>query len=78
MKPHRFDTVSFIAGLLFTALGLLFLIPQTPEQLVDMLLDSGAWFWPVLLVAIGLAVIIPAILPKAEVEPEAAEAIEAD
>jgi hypothetical protein len=78
MKPHRFDTVSFIAGLLFTALGLVFLIPQTPEQLIDMLLNSGAWFWPVLLVAIGLAVIIPALMPKAEEEPEVVEAIEAD
>ncbi len=73
MKPHRFDTVSFIAGLVFTALGLLFLIPQTPEQLIDVLLDSGAWFWPILLVVIGLAVIVPALLPRAEEEPEGVE-----
>ena len=74
MKTHRFDAVSFIAGLIFTALGLLFLIPQTPEQLVDVVLNSGAWFWPILLVVIGLAVIIPALLPKQEDEPEPIEA----
>jgi hypothetical protein len=74
MKSHRFDAVSFIAGLIFTALGLLFLIPQTPDQLVDMIMNSGSWFWPILLVAIGLAVIIPALLPKSDEEPEAIEA----
>ncbi len=74
MKTHRFDAVSFIAGLIFTAVGLLFLIPQTPEQLVDVVLNSGAWFWPILLVVIGLAVIVPALLPKREDEPEPSEA----
>ena len=73
MKTHRFDAVSFIAGLIFTAVGLLFLIPQTPEQLVDVVLNSGAWFWPILLVVIGLAVIVPALLPKREDEPEPSE-----
>ena len=68
MKTHRFDAVSFIAGLIFTGIGLLFLIPETPQQLIDFLVDSGAWFWPLALLVVGLAVIIPALLPKREEE----------
>jgi formate-dependent nitrite reductase membrane component NrfD len=64
MKTHRFDAVSFIAGLAFAFLGLLFLVPETPQQLIDVLLNSGAWFWPIALLVVGLAVIIPVLLPK--------------
>jgi hypothetical protein len=71
MKTHSFDAVSFIAGLAFAGLGLVFLIPQTPQQLIDALLNSGAWFWPIALLVVGLAVIVPVLLPKRD------EAIEA-
>ncbi|MEX1124659.1 MAG: hypothetical protein WEE53_03240 [Acidimicrobiia bacterium] len=64
MKTHTFDTVSFIAGLAFSIVGLLFLIPETPGQIVEVLLDSGAWFWPIALLVVGLAVIVPVLMPK--------------
>ncbi|HSO50451.1 MAG TPA: hypothetical protein VLS86_07875 [Acidimicrobiia bacterium] len=69
MKTHDFDAVSFIAGLAFTIIGLVFLIPQTPQEIIDVLLDSGAWFWPIALLVVGLAVIIPVLVPKKEEEP---------
>lgn len=75
MKTHAFDTVSFIAGLAFTIVGLLFLIPETPEQIVDVLLNSGAWFWPIALLVVGIAVIIPVLMPKKQ---EAIESNDSD
>jgi H+/Cl- antiporter ClcA len=73
MKTHTFDAVSFIAGLAFMLVGLVFLIPKTPEQIVDVLFNSGAWFWPIALLVVGLAVIIPAVLPKKQQEIEPGE-----
>jgi hypothetical protein len=68
MKTHSFDAVSFVAGLAFSIIGLLFLIPETPQQIIDVLLDSGAWFWPIALLVVGLAVIIPVLIPKKDDE----------
>jgi hypothetical protein len=68
MKTHNFDAVSFIAGLAFSIIGLLFLIPETPQQIIDVLLNSGAWFWPIALLVVGLAVIIPVLIPKKDDE----------
>jgi hypothetical protein len=33
-------------------------------DVVDVLTDLGGWFWPVLLLAIGVAVLLPVVLPK--------------
>jgi len=71
MKTHGFDAVSFIAGLAFAVLGLVFLVPDTPQELIDALLNSGAWFWPIVLLVVGLAVIVPVLLPKKEESIEA-------
>ena len=60
MKTHRFDPLSFITGLIATAIGLAFLIPEEPTDVIGLLDDFGAWFWPVLLVVVGIAIIIPA------------------
>jgi H+/Cl- antiporter ClcA len=73
MKTHRFDAVSFIAGLAFAILGLVFLVPDTPQEVIDVLLNSGAWFWPIALLVVGLAVIIPALLPKEDQQIEAGD-----
>lgn len=59
MKTHRFDALSFLSGFVITAIGLLFLIPQDPGDLIDFFGDVGSWFWPVLLLAIGAAVLVP-------------------
>jgi hypothetical protein len=64
MKTHRFDAVSFFSGLVITLLGLVFLIPQTPVDIVSALTDLGSWFWPAVLLVIGIAVLIPVFLPK--------------
>lgn len=74
MKTHRFDPISFVSGLVITLLGLAFLIPQTPVDVVDVLTDLGGWFWPVLLLAIGVAVLLPVVLPK----DKPTEALEAE
>lgn len=59
MKPHRFDTLSFVSGLIFTGFGLLFLIPTNTEDLFDAFVDVGSWAWPLILLAIGLAILAP-------------------
>jgi hypothetical protein len=67
MKPHRFDAISFVTGLVITLLGLVFLIPQTPVDIIDALTSLGGWFWPVLLLVIGIAILVPVFLPKEDV-----------
>jgi hypothetical protein len=61
MKPHRFDPLSFIAGLVIAGIGLAFLLPPDPTDVFSFFGDFGAWFWPVVLVVIGLAIIVPAL-----------------
>jgi hypothetical protein len=65
MKPHRFDAISFISGAVATALGLAFLIPQTPVGLIDMITSLGAWFWPAVLVVVGIAILVPVFASRA-------------
>jgi hypothetical protein len=64
MKTHRFDGVSFFSGLIITAIGLVFLIAPEPGDIFDVLGGLGSWFWPVLLLAIGIAVLVPALVPS--------------
>jgi formate-dependent nitrite reductase membrane component NrfD len=71
MKSHRFDAISFISGLVAALVGLVFLVPQTPVDLIDAVTSLGAWFWPVLLLVIGLAVLIPVFATKSAEEEEA-------
>ena len=51
MKTHRFDAISFVAGLVATVIGLLFMIPADPTELIDYIGDVGSWFWPAVLIA---------------------------
>lgn len=64
MKTHKFDGVSFFSGLVITAIGLLYLIADTPSDIFDAVGRLGNWFWPLLVLAIGIAVLIPALVPK--------------
>jgi hypothetical protein len=73
MKTHRFDALSFITGLLIMATGLLFLFVDEPSDMFDLLLSLGGWFWPVLLMAIGLAVLIPLTMPKSKPDDQTSE-----
>ena len=64
MKTHTFDGVSFFSGLFITAVGALFLIAQEPGDIIDALGGLGTWFWPLLFVIVGLAVLVPALMPS--------------
>lgn len=76
MKPHKFDTLSFVSGLVFTGFGLMFLIPNNTDDLVDVFVDVGGWAWPLVLLGIGLAIVVPVFFRNDDSEtgqPETAE-----
>lgn len=60
MKTHEFDVLSFLAGLFMTGIGLVFLLLADIGTIIGALTDAGAWFWPVLLIVVGIAVLLPA------------------
>ena len=66
MKTHRFDAVSFFSGLVITAIGLVFLLANEPGDIIDAIGGLGNWFWPLALLIIGVAVLVPALIPKKE------------
>lgn len=59
MKTHRFDPLSFIAGAIAVLIGLAFLLPADPTNIFDIVDEVGAWFWPAVLVLIGVAILAP-------------------
>lgn len=59
MKIHRFDALSFIAGLFITAIGLAFLLLPEVDDIIDFVTDAGSWFWPAVFIAVGVAVLAP-------------------
>lgn len=59
MKLHKFDSLSFIAGLVISLIGLAFLLLPEVSDIVDVLVGAGSWFWPVVLIAAGIAVLAP-------------------
>ena len=64
MKTHRFDGISFFSGLVITLLGLVFLIPNAPTDIIDAIGRLGSWFWPILFVAVGIGILIPVLMPS--------------
>ena len=54
MQRHDFDPIAFIFGVVFTGLGVLFMIGRLG------LLNHAQWVWPGLLVLLGLAVLVGA------------------
>jgi hypothetical protein len=64
--PRReFDHRSLIAGLLFTALGVLFMIDQATDVRIDM-----QWIWPLFLIGLGVAGMASASLKRRRRPPE--------
>ena len=61
MKMHKFDSLSFLAGLVITLIGLAFLLLPEVGDIVDVLTDAGAWFWPVVFIAAGIAILAPLV-----------------
>lgn len=68
MKLHKFDPLSFIFGVLIAATGLVFLVMPDAGGIVDLVTDFGSWFWPTVLIAIGLGVLAPLLGRKDEEE----------
>jgi hypothetical protein len=59
MKTHKFDAISFLAGLAITGIGLVFLLLPELGNIIDFFTDAGTWFWPVVFIAIGVAILVP-------------------
>ena len=59
MKMHKFDSLSFLAGLVTTLIGLAFLLLPEVGDIVDVFADAGTWFWPVVFIAAGVAILAP-------------------
>lgn len=75
MKRHSFDGLSFIAGLVFAGIGLAFLLAPDAFETVNIVVELGSWFWALVLIAIGVAVIAPAVARRNEDLPEEEEEI---
>jgi hypothetical protein len=54
MQRHDFDPIAFIFGVVFSGLGVLFMIGRLE------VLNHAQWLWPGLLVLLGLAVLVGA------------------
>jgi len=72
MNRHAFDPTSFVLGLAFASLGLLFLVGDRTAA------DIGwKWMWPVPLVILGLLFVISAtrrVIAQREVVAETVDA----
>ena len=60
MDKHRFDPISFVFGLAFVAVALLFVIPEDPWEIYFGGLSLG-WLWPLLVIAAGVALLVPVL-----------------
>lgn len=61
MKTHKFDPISFLAGMVIAAIGITFLLLPELGNIIDFFTDAGAWFWPIVLLAIGFAILMPVL-----------------
>lgn len=68
MKIHKFDGLSFLAGLIITIIGLAFLLLPDLGDIIDALTDAGTWFWPVLFLGIGVAILVPIVIRSPDAE----------
>lgn len=66
MERHRFDVLSFSFGVIYTLSGLIFLLPNTPFALVEMITVSLRWVWPAAVLVIGAAILVPLVRPRSD------------
>ena len=78
MKTHKFDTLSFVSGLVFTGFGLMFLIPNNTDDLIDVFVGVGSWAWPLVLLGIGIAIVVPVLIRSADSEEDQPEVARVD
>jgi hypothetical protein len=69
-RRHELDPISLTFGLLFTGLGLLFLIGQADQAL------RLKWVWPLLLLAIGAAILLDVTRGRDRNQPQAEPEVE--
>ena len=60
MYKHRFDPISFVFGLGFVALALLFTLPADPWDIYFGGVTLG-WVWPLVIIGAGVALLAPMI-----------------
>lgn len=75
MKPHKFDTISFLSGLVLAGFGLMFLIPKNTEDLINTVADMGSWAWPLILLGLGLALLVPLFVNMSRNDDDDAEEV---
>ena len=67
MEAHDLDVISLVFGIAFTGIGITFLAVP-----VDVTTVPWGWLWPVVLIALGAAVLVPVLRRRgspAAVEP---------
>lgn len=73
MYRHRIDPIALVFGAAFIAIALLVGLPEEPWTFIVNDLAIG-WLWPVLLIALGAAILIPSLRTRSETsgdtEPE--------
>lgn len=60
MKTHRFDPISFVFGIGFLALAALFALPIDAWSIYFDGISLG-WLWPMVVIAAGLALLVPLV-----------------
>jgi hypothetical protein len=69
-RRHELDPISLTFGLLFSGLGLLFLVGQADQAL------RLKWIWPLLLFAVGAAILLDVGRGRDRTEPQAKAEVE--
>ena len=63
MTRHSFDPISFVTGLVFAGLGVAFMIGNVTLPQFD-------WLWPLIAVALGVAIFASTRRPDQSVEED--------
>ena len=74
MYKHRFDPISFVFGLGFVALALLFTLPADPWDIYFGGVLPLGWVWPLVIIGAGAALLAPIVRPGREPAVETATA----
>lgn len=69
MYKHRFDPISFVFGLGFVALALLFTLPADPWDIYFGGVTLG-WVWPLVIIGAGVALLAPMVRQATGPVPE--------
>ena len=65
MEPHELDPLSLVGGIVFAALGVLFLLDAA-----DSITVQPRWIWPGLLIALGIGGLLASRPRRADEDAE--------